>query len=393
MLCGKLNCPIMVKLRILAGRRGIYNIEKVDGSTPPSVFVGRTRYPKVYVGPMLPPYYGDTSILDEPEAWVGRSLDDIVDFRFSLIRGKTALNVNEPQRSGRLLDLFQELAMSTRSVDSEACFNHSPKSSLFVDDISQPFGPSAYLKSFRASPRNSDRNIERCFYDHDLKSNQAILELYSRGISVSKIQRSFSLGMFGKNSRRKLVPTRWSITAVDSSISISLLREVKQYNLLDCYQVYLFKNLDNIFLVIFIPSRWNFEWIEAWFPGTVWNSNGVSPQLMGDYESYKGRTTYAEVGGCYYSARLAAAEKLIVDQHQASVLILREIHKGYIMPVGVWNVRESVRAALRADPVEFNSLQETLNYAMSKLTVPINQWLENSRILQENILQRKITDF
>lgn len=393
MLCGKLNCPIIVKARSYAKHSTIYTQEKIDGSTPPSVFVGRLGYPKVYIGPMLPPYHGDTALLDEPEAWIGRSIDEIVDFRYSLIRGKTAVNINEAQRGGRLLDLLQELSMSTKSVDSEASFTHKPRSNLSIDDISQPFGPSASLKSFRASPGSSDRNIERCFYDHSLKSNQAALELYWRGVPVSKIQRSFSLGMFGELPRRKLVPTRWSITAVDNAISLNLLREVKQYGHLDSYRAYLFKNLDNIFLAIFMPGRWSFEWIEAWFPGTVWNSNGVSPQLMGDYEGYKERTAYAEVGGCYYSARLATAERLTSEQCQASVLILREIHKGYIMPVGVWNVRESVRAALRTMPIEFNSLQETLNYAMSKLTVPLNRWLQNSQTLQEKLLQRRITDF
>jgi hypothetical protein len=393
MLCGKLHCPIIVKARSLAKHSHVYNLEKLEGSSPPSVFVGRIGYPKVYIGPMLPPYHGDTTILDEPEAWIGRPIDEIVGFRYSLIRGKTAVNINEPQRSGRLLDLLQEVAMSTRSVDSEASFIHKPRDNLSVDDISQPFGPSAPLKSFRASAGSADRNIERCFYDHSLKANQAALDLHRRGVPVSKIQRSFCLGMFGELPRRKLVPTRWGITAVDNSISLSLLREVKQYEPLDSYRTYFFKNLDNIFLAVFMPGRWSFEWIEAWFPGTVWNSNGVSPQLMGDYEGSKERTTYAEVGGCYYSARLAAAEKLTSEQHQASVLILREIHKGYIMPVGVWNVRESVRAALGTKPKEFNSLQETLNYAMSKLTIPLNRWIQNSQTLQETLLQRRITDF
>ena len=48
------------------------------GATPPSVFVGRFGYPKVKVGPMVPPIHGDTTILDKPEMCLGKSIEDIV---------------------------------------------------------------------------------------------------------------------------------------------------------------------------------------------------------------------------------------------------------------------------------------------------------------------------
>src|SRR5579884_540096 len=59
----------------------------VSGSTPPGVFVGRFGYPKVFVGPMVPRIYGDTSLLDTPEMWRGKTIEDIVDYRYSLVRG------------------------------------------------------------------------------------------------------------------------------------------------------------------------------------------------------------------------------------------------------------------------------------------------------------------
>ena len=65
----------------------LFSSNHVDGSTPPSVFVGAYGYPKVLVGPMLPPIHGDTAILDSPEKWVGKSLEDIVNYRLSLVRG------------------------------------------------------------------------------------------------------------------------------------------------------------------------------------------------------------------------------------------------------------------------------------------------------------------
>jgi hypothetical protein len=264
-----------------------------------------------------------------------------------------------------------------------------------LSEDSQPFGPSAPLKSFKVSDVRVDRRVEKAFYDRDLKASEAIVNLYDDGVLVTRLQRAFSLGMFGTKRRRKLVPTRWSITAVDSILSQELIDRVKQNDTIDEYRVYSFKNLDNYFVAILMPENWRYEWIEAWFPGTTWNPDerASAPAMMGDFESYWGRTTYPDVGGCYYSCRLAVAEKLAQEGRQASALVLREIHPGYILPVGVWNVRESIRAALKTEPEKFDNFKSALNYATTKLTIPLRNWIENSEMLKQALFQRKITEF
>ena len=107
-----------------------------------------------------------------------------------------------------------------------------------------------------------------------------------------------------------MVPTRWSITAVDDTISKALIKNIKQYPTIDEYRVYHLKHLDNLYITILLPVPWKFEWIEAWFPKTIWNQHGSEPYIMGDFETYHGKKKYANVGGCYYSSRLAATEKL-----------------------------------------------------------------------------------
>lgn len=393
MLCGKSRCPLIAKVEAMVRHRpGIDRLE-VDGATPPSVFVGRIGYPKVYIGPMVPPFYDNTEILDSPERWVGKSVEDIIDYRYSLIRGKTRASIYDVNGGGRLVDSMQELAMAVQPTDSEVIFTKRPDAKITLSAEVQPFGPSAPLKSFKASDMRVDRRIEKAYYDRGLKAVEAVVDLYSRGVSVTRIQKSFSMGMFGVGGRRKLVPTRWGITAVDSNLSLTLLEEVKRMETIDEYRVYTFRNLDNIFVAILSPENWKFEWIEAWFPGTTWNTEGATPELMGDYEPFKGRTTYAAVGGCYYSARLALAERLTRERRQASALVLREIHPGYILPVGVWNVRESVRAALRGRPVKFDTFDAAVKHACSSLTIPFEKWVENSAMLKQAFFQRKITDY
>jgi len=393
MLCGKSRCPLIVKALAMIKHGPLIDSSRVDGATPPGVFVGRAGYPKVSVGPMVPPYHNGTEILDTPEMWLGRPIERIVDYRYALIRGKVRVNVVDARVGSRLLDTLQELAMAAQPVESEVEFTRRPRSTITLSAEVQPFGPSAPLKSFRASNIKADRRIEKAYYDRDLRAVEAVVDLYSKGVSVTRIQRAFSAGIFGVGGRRRLVPTRWSITAVDSSLSLALLEEVKRFDTIDEYRVYAYRNLDNIFVVILSPRMWQFEWIEAWFPGTVWNPSKATPAMMGDYEAFSGRTTYASVGGCYYSARLAIAEKLMRERRQASALALREIHPGYILPVGVWNVRESVRAALNSTPTCFDTFDSALMHAAGILSIPLARWVEASVTLKQAFFQRRISDY
>ena len=393
MLCGKPVCPILLRVGALLKHKEIFDLDVVEGSSPPGVFVGRFGYPKVNVGPLIPPYHGDTSILDLPERWVGFSLEKILGFRSSLVWGRIPVKVEDARRGGRLIELLQELAMSQKPVDGEAILTKKPVGTVVFDSHAQPFGPSAPLKDFRFLDVKVEKHIEKCYYDYDLKAGEAVLRLYRAGVPVSKIQESLSLGMFGKLSNRKIVPTRWSITAVDNLISLSLLEEVKRYDVISEYRVYVFRNLDNLFLAIFIPEAWSFEWIEAWFPGTVWNMGGGKPELMGDFEGFEGRKTYADVGGCYYAARLAVAEALKAERKQATVLIFREIYSGYVTPVGVWNVRESLRRALKTKPYIFQTFRDALKFASLRLRIPLEEWVKVSVILRKALFQKKLSEF
>jgi hypothetical protein len=115
--------------------------------------------------------------------------------------------------------------------------------------------------------------------------------------------------------------------------------------------------------------------------------------MFGDWEPHEGRTTYAEIGGCYYSARLAVCELLVKEKRQATVVVLREAHSGYIMPVGVWQVRENVRNAMRQKPSLFNSLHEALKTIAARFEIPLARWMMQSELLKRALYQKKLTDF
>lgn len=393
MLCGKDRCPVLVKYYINQKTKPLIDALNLNGASPPSVFVGRVNYPNVSVGPLIPPIHGDTSLMDLPELWIGKSIEEIVGFRSQLIRGKKIVNVNNVHNCERIIDITRELAMSSKAIEIEADFLKKPSGKLVLDDSVQPFGPSAPLKKLRTENIKIDQRIDKAFSDTDLKATDAVIDLFKNNVYVSKIQRSFSVGAFGVDKNRKFVPTRWSITAVDDIISKNLVKKVKDFPYINEYRVYESIELDNRWEVIFMPTSWRYELVEAWYPNTVWNPMGKEISIISSHENFEGRTKYAEIGGCYYAARLATSEYLKSEKRQAGIIILREAHPGYIMPVGVWNVRENVRNALKQKPRKFDSLVGLLNFLTTRLDIPLKTWIQNSNLLRDSLYQRRIEDY
>ena len=393
LLCGKDRCPILVRWDFMMRTAPMIDRTDIDGSSPPGVFVGRFGYPKVFVGPLVPPVHGDTGILDTPEEWIGHTLEDIVNFRSQLVRGMHRVHVMDVERGGRLVDRTRELALATTPADVEAGFERKPRGRVVLDDNVQPFGPSAPLRRLEVGTLKVDRDLDRAYSDTDLLAREAVLDLFGRGLPVSKIQRAFSVGAFGLGKNRKFVPTRWSITAVDDTIGKDLRGRVKEFPLINEIRVHEAIGFDDRFLVVMMPRPWRYELIEAWYPNTLWNPLGREVVVFGDHEGYEGRTTYASIGGCYYAARLAVAESLLHERRQAATVILRETHPGYIMPVGVWNVREHVREALRRPPRTFATMAETLAHLATRLDVPMTRYVRMSEVLKHVLYQRTFDDY
>ena len=360
----------------------LFSSNSLSGSSPPSVFVGTYNYPKVNVGPMVPPVHGDTSLLDIPERWLGKSLEEIVNFRLSLVRGIQKVSVLEPE--GRYIENLQEVAMSSRPTDSDIEFYKNTVPITAIDGESAPFGPIGEIKTAKFSGSSAERTIENVYYDKDLKAEDAVLKLYNTGIDLSQIQKCFSIGMFGK--KRKLVPTRWSITATDDIISKSLVTEILDYQLIDCCKVFSFNHLGNMFSIILFPHRWLFEMQEAWY-----NEQGQIG-FGSDYEDARGIDHPPEIAGAYFAAKLSVAEYLAKNKIQAAVLVLREIRQEYAIPVGVWQVREGIRAAMKEQPFIASSLDEGINHACKSMSISKLEWLAKGDLFKK-MKQKSITDF
>lgn len=366
----------------IEGRNAIY------GDSPTDLFIGRFGWPNVTIGPLVPNAFGDTTIFSAPEMWRSFTIPKIFEMRLSLVRGMYKTNVSSVEK-GKVEQMVRDLALSDKPATSQIEFSKSLSTPRKLDDEISPFGPSGFLKSFELDNTRAERHLQMAYSDTDLLASDAIFELYNKGTSISKIQKGLSAGLFGRGERRVFVPTRWSITAVDDTISKANLKQIKEFDNIDCIKAYYNVALDNRWLIFLLPSMWEYESIEAWYPKTTWNDTD-NIAIFGSYEPYKGRSKYAEIGGCYYSGRLAVTEELRRQKKQGAALILREVHSGYTAPVGVWNVREHVRETFEKDPITVNGVGDMIKIIKEKLEIPLFNWVKSSSILSRLIRQKTL---
>jgi len=387
-LCGKSICPILAKAEALMKLDKNLSKEKVFGSSPPAVFVGSWNYPKVLAGPLVPPVLvEDTSVMDLPELWVDKSFSEILRYRFSLVRGKRFTDVRSAGNPNKILSTFQEIVMASKPTDTEMWFNKKPKLSVVFSPREPPSGPSASIKrAVLAENPMVPKPVDYVVSDTDLKAENGILKLYGSKVNHRQITRMFSIGLLGAKRQRRLVPTEWSITAIDDILGRAIHREILNYPWINEFMIFGHKALANNVQILLFPSSWTFEAQESWL---------VSPNPVPsvNYELVQGRRSYAfDLAGAYYAARLPVLEYLKQIRRQAGALVLMEVYPEWI-PLGVWRFREICREALRKQPVMFNTLEEALDEMGKRLRLPLAKWLERSEILRWLKSQTRLTKF
>ncbi|MDY7082753.1 MAG: Nre family DNA repair protein, partial [Halobacteria archaeon] len=324
--------------------------DSLFGSTSPSVFVGRSSYPNVPVGILSP--VGEEEDADEFATsgdWYQRGLEieNVLQYRTGLLNSRRTAKV-DMRDSNRFLDVQREVALADSPVDVEVELAGTPDVDVSLDDLAAPTGPNARATDADLAENPSvPRAVEKAFGDDDWKAQGAVEYLYEKGFDVYEINNIFSAGALGRADERKLVPTRWSITAIDDMVGKHLHDEIKTNTSVDETKVFVNEYIGNRYWVILAPGKWEFELVEVKSPGSVWNPDPSGDTWMGSaYEGFEGRTQYVdETSGAYYASRLGVLEHLHDEGRQAKALVIREVSDEYWAPVGVWQIRESVRNA------------------------------------------------
>ncbi|MFB6160023.1 MAG: DNA repair protein NreA [Haloferacaceae archaeon] len=326
----------------------------VVGSVSPSIFVGRANYPNVSAGVLAPVGREDAAErFVTSGAWYdeGVSIDDVFERRASLLNsGREAEATNVHDAWTGVLGVQREVALADRPVGVELDLADGPD--LDFDpgraDVATPTGPRARAADAALTEDpHVPRSVRKVLRDDDWRAEGAMNYLYERGFDVYDVNTVLSAGALGRASNRRLVPTRWSITAVDDCVGRYLRGKVRSNPAVDGVRVYHEEFLGNSFWVVLAPGEWEYELVELKAPGSVWNPDPeAGVWLASDAEGYEGRTGYPEAtAGAYHAARLGVLEHLDAVGRRAKALVLRHVSDDYWGPVGVWQVRETVRDA------------------------------------------------
>jgi len=387
--CGDIKCPICAKAysQIKIKKRIVKENFSTGGVAP---FIGRYGYPAINIGILAPPTEEeDAWMYDAPKYWAYKDfgIRKIVEFRSSLINSREKINI---KKKNRFMELNQELSMASDPVNMDISLKSKPRFRMNYDNYMAPTGPYADIKRAKLTENPKiHTKVQKVHYDSDLKAQEAIVYLYENKFDENFLSKLLSVGTLGIGKSRKLVPTRWSITATDDTIGKYLINGVKNHKQIN-YSAFFGNYLGNYYLIMCFPEPWAYELFET----TVKNPE----HYMKDHEFYDGRKYYADnTAGGYYTVRLAILEKLNKMKRQGSCLALRFVTGDYTLPLGVWVTREAARKAMNSKPIEFSSKELMLIYANKlikrKFGFDVDIYLKKSVLLKEMKNQSKLAQF
>ncbi len=370
-MCGLPRCPIVSRFHAQAAEKPVSSYQ----GNSPSVFIGSFGYPDLRGGPLL---VNDT---DYPPDWIRNNLgiEEIVNIRARAIRGSSSL----PRIAGNL----QEIALSSIPLDVDVAFEKPVAFSLNFDGTVAPVGLSGAVKKMDlVGNAKIARAVDRITSDEDLSATDAAIALNISGVDVYQITKLMTAGLLGR--RRKFVPTRWAITAVDDTLSNGLKKEIARFPPLEEIRVLTGEMFGNRIVTILVPGDWRYEMIEIWGRRTLWS--GDDEVIVQDCEGMT-KHGYSPISGAYYSARLAVCEYLVSIRRSARVIVIRSVSGEYWAPLGTWVIREAARKAMGSEPSRYASIDMAVARAVT--LTGSGTWVPHSTLIPELRTQRTLFQF
>ncbi len=380
--------------------RDLSKISMINSLSPPSVFIGsKLKYPEINVG-ILSPLEKDENawIYDDAKYWAENNFEisDVLHLRNNLLNSRFRTKVTDARLNKKFLDIIKDVAISSKPVELEIELKNRIQSGNEKDKVLAPLGMNANFEKAKIIGNiQINRHLDKIIND-ELKVSESMKILYENNFDEYSLSKILSVGVLGLKKDRRLVPTRWSITASDDIIGKQLLKKVREYKWLEDYELFYEEFLGNQYIILMFPNVWSFELFEIYFPGSSWNPS-EEIKASTDYEGFEGRKNYAfNTAGGYYAARLPILKYLDSIKRQASVVAIRIETPSYWASLGVWVVRESVKKAI-AKKIKFSSKKELIESAKGiakrKYNFDAESILKTSKLIKNINLQKNLAEW
>ena len=223
--------------------KDLSKISKVDSISPPSVFIGsKLKYPLVNVG-ILSPLNKDNNawLYDDAKYWAENNLniEEVMSLRNGLLNSRFQAKVSDIRLNKKFVEVAKDVAISSKQVDVEIELKNRLIVGREKDKILTPHGMRAGLKNVAITGNvKVEKQVDKVIND-EIKASEAIEFLYKNEFNEYTLSKILSVGVIGLAKNKKLVPTRWSITATDDILGKKFLENIRQYPWIENYELFL----------------------------------------------------------------------------------------------------------------------------------------------------------
>ncbi len=333
---------------------------------------------------------------------VKKSYNEILPLKAKSILGSTQKNyIKKPK--ARIVEELRDIYKSKTAIEMQSSFEKELSfNKILSSKVAGVMGSQNELTKLEAQENTKTSwKIEK-FTQNDIKAREAIISLYEKGVSEHQIINLLALGSFGIEINRKLVPTKWAISAYDQTIDNYLYKKIQNYSAINQYEIYQDTDKGNDFIIILLPDTYSAEIVETWDLNatevlsdkdrqeTINHNNIIIEQ---DYVGHNNKLGYPEpqCAGGYWATKSPINRFLDKRKKQASYISIRFIDN-YEIPLGVVFVRECARKALENCIFKSSSQREVEDF-LKQYSPRHHYHFINSKLLKEQKVQKKITSF
>jgi hypothetical protein len=320
---------------------------------------------------------------------VKQGYKDIFHIKAKNILGSTQ-NTHIRHTTDRINNEIIDIYKSKKAIEFNSTFEKELKfDKVLTNKIAGIMGSKNELEQLQATENTTtSKQIEK-YSTNDAKAKEACIKLYEQGKNEQQIIHLLALGVFGVNINKKLVPSKWAITAYDKMIEEHLHKQILKYKPINQYEVYYYQNKSDTHVNILLPDHYTGTHTEDWANSYSDEWNGFNTDSFNNVNKLP--TPEALNAGGYYATKIALNEHLQNRKKQASAIMIRRI-RDYDVPLGVVFVRECVRESFKNQVFKTSSFEELNEFIKTKYPDHHKHFL-NSKVLSEQKKQTKLNKF
>jgi hypothetical protein len=270
-----------------------------------------------------------------------------------------------------IAEKLQKLALSVSKIDLDIECASPPRQGLQQLPGQLPAGPIVDATSLDIASEPEISTVAERITQRDIPSSEAIWKLMDYEYTLDQIARLMSVGLLGKTSNRRMVPTRSAYKAViDSYVNRSIM-ELLDRPIDSKFSIGTVEIHGDVFTIFTQPGMARVDYLRL-----ERSSRGV--ERSSDFEGMKNLATDAKTSVYADHARFEAYEKLNERRRTSHVTVFHLARNPSNNMLGPWLARAGVREAFCSEKITFDSRENAMAMLESFLSPNLSLWAQDT---------------